>query len=253
MSVKRITLFSLVVVLAAVLPACKGGGVTDPEPPPVNLSFSGTITSGGSPLAGVMVYLSRDGSKSTVTDANGAFSFTGLTGDQYVVTPSLRNTAFSPSNYELGATSRSDIDFTASPATPGASIGEIAADLTALDQTGQPVSLYSYFGKVILIDFSADWCSGCQAEAAKLESLYQTYRDRGFEVLTVLVEGSPAVWATLYGLSFPVLDDSSQALWGIYGDYYLPLNIVLDRNMTIRYKAPDFAEPLIVSAIEKYL
>ena len=106
---------------------------------------------------------------------------------------------------------------------------------------------------MVLIDFSADWCSGCQAEALKAEALYQTYKNKGFEMLTILIDGSPAIWATTYGLTFPVLDDDAEALWGIYGDYYIPLNIILDRNMTIRYKAADFAESLIIDTIKKYL
>ncbi len=133
--------------------ACKGGGPTTPEPPS-NITFRGTITSSGSPLGGVAVFLSWDESKSVVTDANGAFSFTGLSGSNFVITPSLRNHAFTPSNYELGAQSRTDLAFIAAPATYGSILGTIAADFTAVNQNGQIVSLHSYFGKVILIDFS---------------------------------------------------------------------------------------------------
>ena len=159
----RPLVFLLTVAMAlGALAACKGGGPADPEPPPTAVSFRGTITSGGSPLAGVTVFLSWDQSKSTVTDADGAFSFTGLEGKNFVVTPSQQGRAFMPSNYELGAQSRSDLAFTAIPPSYGAAVGLIAADFTALDQAGQPVSLYSYFGKVVFMDFSADWCGPCR-------------------------------------------------------------------------------------------
>ena len=135
----------------------------------------------------------------------------------------------------------------------GSVVGKVAANFTAVDQNGQSVSLYSYQGKVILIDFSADWCVPCQNEAAKAEALYQSYKDQGFVMLTILIDGSPSTWATTYGLSFPVLDDTSRTLWGIYGEGYIPLNIVLDRTMTIRYKVAGYNESDIVGMIQKYL
>jgi peroxiredoxin len=246
-------IFLLAIALAlGCLAACKGGGSTIPEVPS-NIMFRGSITSGGAGLGGVQVFLSWDASKSTVTNANGEFSFTGLSGSHFVVTPSLPNHAFSPSNYELGTQSRTDLSFLDQPAAFGSVLGALAADFSAVNQSGQTVSLYSYFGKVVLIDFSADWCGPCRDEASRAEALYQSYKSKGFECITILISGSPATWASTYGLTFPVLDDTSESLWSIYGEGYIPLNIVLDRNMTIRYKEAGYSESVITTTIKKYL
>jgi peroxiredoxin len=251
---KTRSLFLIPAVAAALgfLAACKGGSPTEP-PPPSNITFRGSITSGGTGLTGVQVFLSWDVSKSTVTNANGEFSFTGLSGSHFVVTPSLPNHAFTPSNYELGTQSRNDLTFTVQPLSYGSTVGALAADFSAVNQSGQSVSLYSNFGKVVLIDFSADWCGPCRDEAGRAEALYQTHKSKGFEIVTILISGSPAVWASTYGLTFPVLDDTAESLWGIYGEGYIPLNIVLDRNMTIRYKTAGFDEAAVAAAIKKYL
>ncbi len=248
-------LMSVFLALACLagFPSCKGGSPSDPEPPATDVSFGGTIMSGGTPLAGVQVFLSWDDHKSVLTDTNGRFSFSGLSGDNFVVTPSLRNSAFVPSNYELGRTSRNDLNFVAVAPTYGSKVGTVAADFTAVDNKGQPVSLYSYFGQVVYMDWAADWCGPCAEQAVTAEGLFQTFKSQGLQMLTLLISGSTSVWATTYGLTFPVLDDHEETIGAIFDDYFLPLNIVLDRNMTIRYRFAGTDENGIKAAIRKYL
>jgi len=233
------------------LAACKDGSPTTPDTP--GLVFKGTISSGGQRLSNVSVYLSWDDSKSTRTNANGVFQFSGFSGINFIITPSLKGYAFSPSNYTLAAQPRSDLNFSAVPASYGSNSGDIAADFSAKNQSNQNVSLYEHFGKVILIDFSADYCGPCRDEAEHLENLYQDYGNKGFQIITILTSGSPAEWAADYSLTFPVLDDNSWKLWDIYGEIHIPLNIILDRNMTIRHKESGYNETTIANTIEKYL
>jgi len=93
----------------------------------------------------------------------------------------------------------------------------------------------------------------CRDEASHLQELYNQYKDRGFWVITLLIDGNPSEWAEEYNLSFPVLDDNKRKIWDIYGEGSFPLNIVIDRNCMIRYKKSGYNESEIKTSIEKYL
>jgi len=128
----------------------------------------------------------------------------------------------------------------------GTKLGERALNFTLKDQDGRTVSLHDYMGQVIMLDLSAMWCSPCQAEASDAQFLYTTYKDRGFIVLTALIENysGDAVatddaksWAQTYGLSFPVPADEQEKAWDLYDETdYIPLNLIIDKKMVIRYK-----------------
>ena len=249
MKLKAFLALLIIFLAVSFLAVCKKGIPTGPS----LLTFKGYVSFGGQRLANVGVYLSLDASQSTRTNANGEFEFMGFTGSNFIITPSQPGYAFSPSNYELAGQSRNDLAFTAQPASYGSKVGDIAADFSAKNQSEQDVTLYQHFGKVILIDFSADWCGPCRDEAGNLERLFQDNKNKGFQILTILISGSPAAWADQYKLNFSVLDDNSESLWSVYGEGYIPLNIVLDRNMTIRYKVAGYNESSIISTIKKYL
>ena len=64
-------------------------------------------------------------------------------------------------------------------------VGNVVPDFSATDLDGKPISLQQYRGKVILLDFWAVWCGHCLAEIPNVKSVYDTYKDGGFDIIGV--------------------------------------------------------------------
>ncbi len=72
--------------------------------------------------------------------------------------------------------------------TPGIAIGSPAPAFTLTDTLGNPISLASFKGKYVLVDFWASWCKPCRQENPNVKKAYNTYKDKGFNVLGVSVD-----------------------------------------------------------------
>ncbi len=70
---------------------------------------------------------------------------------------------------------------TGSPSTPAALAD--APDVTFKDLQGKDVTLSSFKGKVVLVNFWGTWCEPCRGEIPILISMQQKYASRGFTLL----------------------------------------------------------------------
>jgi peroxiredoxin len=73
-------------------------------------------------------------------------------------------------------------------------IGTVAPDFTFPDIDGNEVSLSSFKGKYVLIDFWASWCGPCRQESPNVQKQYQLYKDKGFEVVSVSIDKKEDAW-----------------------------------------------------------
>jgi peroxiredoxin len=71
-------------------------------------------------------------------------------------------------------------------------IGMPAPDFTLATPDGTPVTLRSYRGKYVLVDFWASWCGPCRAENPNVAKVYQEFKNRNFDVLGVSIDATTA-------------------------------------------------------------
>lgn len=69
-----------------------------------------------------------------------------------------------------------------------------APDFTLPDMNGNNVSLSSFKGKYVLVDFWASWCQPCRKENPNVVKAYQQFRDKNFTVLGVSLDQKKEAW-----------------------------------------------------------
>jgi cytochrome c biogenesis protein CcmG, thiol:disulfide interchange protein DsbE len=129
-------------------------------------------------------------------------------------------------------------------------------ELPLLDGDGT-VSLASYRGKAVVLNFWASWCEPCKDEAPMLQEAWERYRDRGVVVVGVNAQDfrrDARGFAERYGLTYPILHDGRGSSLGRYGVAAFPETWWVGRNGTlVAYVQGQFTEEELELNIERAL
>lgn len=110
--------------------------------------------------------------------------------------------------------------------------GFTAPDFTLNTPQDEAQSLSDYQGRPVLVFFWASWCSVCKATMPGLQSVYEEYAPRGFEILAVNVTHQDSLSAALnyfesQGYTYTMLLDRDGAVSQDYQMRALPTSVLI--------------------------
>jgi len=144
----------------------------------------------------------------------------------------------------------------------GFALGDVPNDFRLVDQHGEQVSLWQFYGSVILLDISTMWCAPCQRIARDVNETWEDYRDEGFIYITVLPEDTDGdtvesndlnEWADSFGIEAPVLADNEGFGYEVEPNKVWPVLMLIDRKMTIVAERIPATDEAVRTAIEAEL
>ncbi len=99
-----------------------------------------------------------------------------------------------------------------------------APDFTLKSVTGEDITLSSYRGKVVLLDFWATWCGPCMQSIPELVRLQEKYRDKGLVILGISMDTPSQAdddqlkkFMRTFNIKYPVMRDNGLVSRAYFG------------------------------------
>jgi len=126
-----------------------------------------------------------------------------------------------------------DMEIKMEEAKANVGIGQEAPLFTLPDINGKDVSLESFRGKYVLLDFWASWCQPCREENPNLIKAYKKYGGAKFEIVSVSLDKTAEPWLKAVeddGLNWTLLHDAMGNSAMLYAVEAIPNTWLLDRE-----------------------
>jgi peroxiredoxin len=107
----------------------------------------------------------------------------------------------------------------------------------SLMEEGEQIKVSDYKGKVVVLNLWGAWCPPCRVEAPQLQKVWETYEDKGVQVLGIDLRDEDRTFPQDFmrdtGITYPsIYDPSSRSLLPLkgYPRAAVPSTIVLDKQ-----------------------
>lgn len=144
--------------------------------------------------------------------------------------------------------------------------GNTSPNFTLTDEEGNSLDLYDLCYNVVLVVSSTGWCPNCTYEAQHIVAdIYNQYPDQPLKIFYTLFEDSDGNapsqtylqnYKSTYGFPFHVYGDpycKACHYQDTYPQLWIPFNVVLDKNMIIRYEDSGYSPLVIRYYINQYI
>jgi len=122
----------------------------------------------------------------------------------------------------------------AEPSSTDSWVGKTVPELVMPDVNGKDVSISSFRGKYVLIDFWASWCGPCRMENPNVVKAYNEFKGKNFTILGVSLDKDKDAWKKAIAqdhLNWTHMSDlkywNSQAV-ETFGFQGIPFNVLVD-------------------------
>ncbi len=136
-------------------------------------------------------------------------------------------------------------------------LNQPAPDLTMNTPDGKPLSISSFKGKYVLVDFWASWCGPCRQENPNVVNAYKKYHSAQFEILGISLDESDGVWKQAIAkdqLTWPQMSDLKKWKSAAIDAYHLdgiPFNVLI--NPEGKIIAQNLRGAALDATLQKYL
>lgn len=135
----------------------------------------------------------------------------------------------------------------------------LAPDFTLPQLDGKSLTLSSFRGKIVVLDFWATWCIPCREEIPHFVELQDKYRNHGLQIIGVSMDDSAdpvRPFAQKFHINYPVVMGNARLGEQYGGILGLPIAFLLDVDGRIIKKhigatAPDVFSSEVAATLPK--